>query len=34
MFASALVDALGPDGSDVEAMARIVTELAKASALR
>ena len=34
IVASALVDALGPDGSDVEAMARIVTELAKASALR
>jgi tryptophan synthase alpha chain len=34
IVASALVDALGPDGLDVEAMARIVRELAKASALR
>ncbi|HEY8988559.1 MAG TPA: tryptophan synthase subunit alpha, partial [Candidatus Limnocylindrales bacterium] len=34
IVASALVDALGPDGSDVEAMARLVRELAKASAVR
>ena len=34
IVASALVDALGPDGSDVEAMARIVRELARASDLR
>jgi tryptophan synthase alpha chain len=34
IVASALVDALGPDGSNVEAMARLVRELARASALR
>jgi tryptophan synthase alpha chain len=34
IVASALVDALGPDGSDVERMARLVRELAKASAPR
>jgi tryptophan synthase alpha chain len=34
IVASALVDALGPDGTDVEAMARLVKELAKASAVR
>jgi tryptophan synthase alpha chain len=34
IVASALVDALGADGSDVEAMARLVRELAEASALR
>ena len=34
IVASALVDALGPDGLDVESMARIVRGLAGASALR
>jgi tryptophan synthase alpha chain len=34
IVASALIDALGPDGSDVETMARLVRELARASALR
>jgi tryptophan synthase alpha chain len=34
IVASALIDALGPDGSDVETMARLVRDLARASALR
>jgi tryptophan synthase alpha chain len=34
IVASALVDALGPDGRDVEAMAALVRDLAEATALR
>jgi tryptophan synthase alpha chain len=34
IVASALVDALGPDGTDVEAMAGLVRELARSSAAR
>jgi tryptophan synthase alpha chain len=34
IVASALVDALGPDGTNVEAMVRLVRDLAKASAVR